>query len=99
MLLAKLTSRWSHAAGETHLPLAPCCWRATLPPASPAQRKSPIFSTLLDLCARERHGHYDYVISTDERTSIQSRARTHPIARYQAPHQSQPTSTSDGTQQ
>jgi hypothetical protein len=29
MLLAKLTPRWSHPAGETHLSVAPCCWRAT----------------------------------------------------------------------
>jgi hypothetical protein len=30
MLLAKLTPRWSHPAGETHLSVAPCCWRATV---------------------------------------------------------------------
>ena len=29
MLLAKLTPRWPHHAGETTLAMAPFCWRAT----------------------------------------------------------------------
>ena len=37
-----LANRWSHAAGETHRPVVPCCWRAT--PGAPAEHSAAIHS-------------------------------------------------------